>query len=217
MRALGSFLLIAATSSCTAQSLRDWTIGIFGGYGFYHNATFKNSLGSAEAGFHRGWAAGAVITEDVAEYFGGELRYTFRESNLKLRSSGTEANMDAMTHIVHYDFVFYGMPRSSRLRPYAAVGGGIKYYVGDGRESAVQPLANFGLLSHTNEVVGMASFGGGVKYRIGDRWQVRVDFRDYASPFPKKLIAPAANVNVSGWIHDFVPTVGVDWVIGTRR
>ena len=78
----------------------------------------------------------------------------------------------------------------------------------------VQPLSNFAFLTHTDQVKPLVSLGGGLKFALSDHWQARVDFRDYATPFPEKLFAPAAGAKIHGWLHDFVPLLGVDWVFG---
>ena len=58
------------------------------------------------------------------------------------------------------------------------------------------------------------TLGGGVKAVLGDHWLVRVDFRDYATPFPENVIVPAPGAKIHGWLHDFVPLFGVDWTFG---
>jgi len=35
--------------------------------------------------------------------------------------------------------------------------------------------------------------------------------RDYITPFPNKVIAPAPGAKVGGWLQDFVPMFGVSW------
>lgn len=204
-------LVALAGGSCFAQS---WSIGAAGGFGFYHDATISNASGSASAGFGPRFAAGAVVGEDVAEYFGGELRYTFRDGDSELRFGGRQANLDAAAHALHFDFLAYATRRHARLRPFLAGGAGIKRYMATGQVDPVQPLRSFALLAHANEVKSLVSFGGGVKALLGDHWLVRVDFRDYATPFPENVIVPAPGAKIHGWLHDFVPLLGVDWTFG---
>ena len=203
--------LSAGGSCCFAQS---WSIGAAGGFGFYHDATISNASGSASAGFGPRFAAGAVVGEDVAEYFGGELRYTFRDGDSELRFGGRQANLDAAAHALHFDFLAYATRRHARLRPFLAGGAGIKRYMATGQVDPVRPLRSFALLAHANEVKSLVSFGGGVKALLGDHWLVRVDFRDYATPFPENVIVPAPGAKIHGWLHDFVPLLGVDWTFG---
>lgn len=204
-------LAILAASLCFGQT---WELGGAAGGGFYHDATITKGSGSAQAGFEPRVSISAVLGQNMGDHFGGELRYTFRDGNSELKSGGQEANMDAAAHAVHYDVLFYATPRDRKLRPYAAVGGGIKYYKTTGAEELVQPLSNFAFLTHANEVEGLLSAGGGLKYSINEHWLIRVDFRYYATPFPDKLFVAAPGAKINGWLHDFVPLAGIDWTFG---
>ena len=206
--AWASLAWLATGCLCFAQS---WSVGAAGGFGFYHDATITNATGSASAGFGPRFAAGAVLGEDVAEHFGGELRYTFRDGDSELRFNGREANLDAASHALHLDFLVYATPRHSRFRPFLAGGAGMKRYTGTGRVDPNQPLTSFALLAHEDQVKALVSVGGGVKFMLADHWLVRVDFRDYATPFPERVIVPAVGAKVHGWLHDFVPLFGVEW------
>lgn len=208
------FALFAFGPHCFAQN---WAVGVSGGYSAYHDVTINNGAGgSADAGFGSRFAVGAVLTEDMYEHIGGELRYNYLAGDSALRFSGNEVKMDAFSQALHYDFLFYATPRRSRIRPYAAGGAGIKRYDGSGRPYSLQPLSDFAVLTHNHQVEGMISFGGGVKFALGDRWVLRLDFRDYATPLPTKLFAAPKTAAVNGWLQDFVPMVGVDWTFGGR-
>jgi hypothetical protein len=214
MRLLGSLLLFVAGSCCFAQ---DWEVGVAGGYSAYQDTTIKNASGqTANAGFGSRWAAGGVLTENIAQYIGGELRYTFIDGDSELKSRGQEVNMDAQSQAVHYDFLFYATPRRARLRPFAAAGAGIKRYDGTGVVYAAQPFSDFAVLNRGHQVVALLSFGGGLKVSLSDHWVLRVDFRDYATPFPDKLFVSPRSANQRGWLQDFVPMAGVDWTFGGR-
>ena len=201
-------LLTLVTCCCFGQS---WEVGVAAGYSFYHNATITNPVASAQAGFNSGVAASAELGQDIGDHFGGELRYTFLDGGSQLRFAGQEANMAAIAHAVHYDFLLYTAPKSSKVRPYLAAGGGVKYYVATGAETDSQPLSNFAFLTHTREVEGLLSAGGGLKMKVSEHWLLRVDFRYYATPFPQSLLTPAPNAKVNGWLHDFVPLAGFAW------
>ena len=203
--------LILMAWPCLGQS---WSVGAAGGFGFYRDATISSGPNSANAGFGSRFAVGGVLGENVGQYLGGELRYTFQDGDSELKSGGREVNMDAAAHALHYDFLFYAAPRHSRFRPYAAGGAGIKRYTATGKEYVVQPLSNFAFLTHADEVKALVSFGGGVKMAVNEHWLVRLDFRDYATPFPEKLFAAAPGAKIHGWLHDFVPLLGVEWTFG---
>ena len=70
-------------------------------------------------------------------------------------------------------------------------------------------LERFAALTRTSEFVPLLSLGGGVRIRIGNNAFLRFDFRDYVTPFPTKVIAPAPGAAVSGWLHDLTPMVGI--------
>ena len=204
-------MLFALAPYCMGQN---WAVGVDGGYGVYHDVTIKNGGASADAGFGSRFAAGAVLTEDMYNHVGGELRYAFRDGDSELSSNGHKVNMDGFAQAIHYDFLFYATPRHTRLRPFVAAGAGIKRY--DATSHVAQSFGNLGTLTHAHQVEGMLSVGGGLKVALSDRWVLRLDFRDYATPLPDKLFAPAMTANVHGWLHDFVPTIGVDWTFGAR-
>ena len=211
MRGFLVLVTLAGGSFCRAQS---WSVGAAGGFGFYNDASITNATGSASAGFGPRFAVGGVVGEDVSQYFGGELRYTYRDGDSELKFNGRQANLDAAAHALHLDFLAYATRRHSRLRPFLAGGAGIKRYTATGRVDPNQPLTSFAMLAHADEAKALVSFGGGVKALVGDHWVLRVDFRDYATPFPEGVIVPAVGAKVHGWLHDFVPLFGVEWTFG---
>jgi hypothetical protein len=201
-------LVLAAVSVCWAQQ---WEIGGVGGFAFPWNRTVTNATGSAKAGFENGAAVGAIAGQNLYSYIGGEMRYTYRFGNLKVSSGGNKATFAAQTHAIHYDLLFYGAPRKARVRPFLAAGGGIKVFRGTGQEHAYQPLSDFALLTKTQEVKGMISVGGGVKAELAPNILMRAEFRDFITPFPKQVITPSPGAKLSGWLHDFVPMVGLTY------
>jgi Outer membrane protein beta-barrel domain len=201
-------LLALAAGACVGQS---WEVGVAGGYSFYRDATIRNPPLSAQAGFQSGGVGSAEIGEDVGRFLGGEFRYTFIDGDARLRFGGQQVTFGTVAHAVHYDLLVYATPKGSKVRPYVSAGGGIKYYVGNGRETAVQPLANFAFLTHANEVEGLFAAGAGVKVHIDEHWLVRVDFRYYLTPFPQKIFVPAPGASSHGWLNNFVPLAGIAW------
>jgi Outer membrane protein beta-barrel domain len=204
-------IALALASACMAQE-REWEVGAAGGFGFMRNATVNNPTGSVSAGFDNRFAAGVVIGQDLYQHFGGEVRYTFRDNDLVLKGAGQKVNMDGNSHLVHYDLVVYALGKSSRIRPFAAAGGGIRLFGGTGHEYTNQPFGDFALLTKTTQVKPLISVGGGVKVSVTTHTTVRVDFRDYISPFPENLFATAPGAKIRGWLNDFVPLVGVSYV-----
>ncbi len=199
-------VLFAAASAALAQS---WEVGAAGGYGFYTKKSVTAGSATGEVGFENGFAASGWLGNDMHRYIGGEFRYTYRKGDLFVSSGGTKATFAGEAHAIHYDFLIHAAPRGARVRPFAAIGAGIKVYRGTGKTEVFQPLSNLALLSPVTETKGMASVGGGVKFHLTDSIVFRVEVRDYITPIPKQVIAPSVGAKFSGIIHDIVPTFGI--------
>ncbi len=204
--ATGIFSALALAAPIFAQQ---WELGGAGGVGVYTNKTVTRGSASATAGFKTGAAFGAFVAQNIYEHLGGEFRYTFQFDDLKVSSGSQEATFSGLSHAVHYDLLFYGAGRAAAIRPFLAAGGGVKVYRGTGKEVVSQPLGNFALLTKTQEVKGLISVGGGVRVKVGGRAFLYLEARDYMTPFPTQVIAPAPGAKLSGWVHDFVPMLGL--------
>ena len=200
-------LVFCSVSLCLAQ---EWELGGAAGYGFYRNLTVTQGSQTGKAGFDKGAAVSAVVTQHPFNHFSGEFRYTYRQNDLIVESGSTKATMKGDAHLVHYDALINVTPKESRLRPYGAFFCGVKYYRGLGYETATQPLVNLAALTRTNEVLPLLSVGGGLGFRFADHAVLRFDFRDYITPFPSQVIAPVPGARLDGWMHDFVILIGVN-------
>jgi hypothetical protein len=200
--------VLSLGGTCLAQ---EWEIGAAAGYAFYSNPTVTRGSETATAGFKEGAAFSAFGTQNLYNRLGGQFRYTYQMSDLKVSSGGTEATFGGRSQAFHYDLLFYASGKESRLRPYAAAGGGIKLYEGTGREAESQPLSQFAILTKTSQVQGLISVGGGLKYRVGGRTFLIVEMRDYITPAPKDVIAPYTGSKLTGWVHSIVPMVGLSF------
>lgn len=199
-------LALALTGTCFAQQ---WEVGGAGGIGIYKNATIQGTGGSADAGFKTGPTVGAFATQNLYNHLSGEFRYMFQFSDLKVSSGGTEVTFGGQSHAVHYDVLFLAGDREAAVRPYAAAGAGIKLFRGTGEQHAVQDLIQYAALTHTQQVEPLVTFGGGVKIRVGRRTFLYAEGRDYLTPFPTKVVAPVPPSKLGGWLHDFVPMLGL--------
>lgn len=184
----------------------------FGGSGsFYSERTVTAPPRTATTGFEAGWGAGAWVAHHMYRYVSGEVRYWLQQNDLKLAAGGTKTTFGGRTHAIHYDLLIHAAPMGSAVRPYVAVGGGVKGYFGTGEETAVQPLQDYALLTKTSEWKGLITVGGGVKFSLGPRVILRVEVKDYLTPFPTEVIAPAPGADLGGWIHNIVPQFGVSF------
>jgi Outer membrane protein beta-barrel domain len=204
--------LLSFTLSGFAQE--QWELGIAGGYGFHKNMTATNATGEATVGFKSGYAFGMVAGNEVNRWFGGEARYTFQQNDAFVKAGNTQAQFDAQSHTLNYDFIFHLTPRPARVRPFLAVGAGVKIYRGTGREAAFQPLSNFVALTRATHLTPVISGGGGFKIRLSDLMTLRIEGRDFASTFPNEVIAPVPGARANGWMHNIVPLVGLSFAVG---
>lgn len=186
-----------------------WEVGGSAGYGLYRDVAVSNGGVSGKTGFQSGVAFGGVFGNQTTRHIGGEARYTYRSNDMHVSSGSTKATAGAQSHAIHYDVLVHAASPEATVRPFLAVGGGMKYYRGTGSEAPYQPLSNLVLLTHTSEAQPLISAGGGIKFRLSNRTQLRFDFRDYMTPFPSSLLTLPANSKGSGWMHDFVVMVGI--------
>jgi len=90
---LGRTILLAAGLAAVSFA-QQWEFGGVAGGGFLNTTNVSNSLGSATAGFQSGAAFGGYIGNNLYKHIGGELRYTYLQSDLKLASSGQTATFN---------------------------------------------------------------------------------------------------------------------------
>jgi len=206
IRLVGVFLAL-----CVAQA-QQREIGILAGGGWAAGLPVQGAPAAASAGFQTAAAGGVLLSQDLYRHWSGEIRYLFEQRNLRISLGGTTAAFAGQAHVLHYDLIFHTRPVQERVRPYLAVGGGMKLFRGTGTEAAYQPLMEYAYLTKTQELKPMLTVGGGVKVRLGRRMMLRFDVRDQITRFPRKLIAPAPGMTLNGWLHDLVPVVGLGWL-----
>jgi Outer membrane protein beta-barrel domain len=192
---------------------QDWELGGMASYAFFKNQSLLSPDGPASAGFKSGPAFGGVLGYNAPNrWIGGEFRYTYQDSPLKVSAAGSEATFGGRSHLVHYDVLIHPPQHRSRLQPFAAVGGGLAVFRGTGDEQAYQPLSNYAILTHTQDLKPLISVGGGIKYQFTPRLFFRAEFRDYITRFPTKVITPIPGNTVGGWLNNFVPMFGLSYV-----
>jgi hypothetical protein len=204
-------ILVAACwlAAGAAAYAGDWEVGALGGWSYSPTGTVRAPAGNADAGLRQGGVIGVFGGHDTYRYWSGEARYLYRYSDLKLASGSTGVRFGGHTHIVHADFLGHFRPKETSFRPFVAFGGGIKMLVGTGTESAGQPLGNRAALTATREVLPVADVGAGFKWNLHRYVRLRLEFRDYISTRPGKVIAPAPGASFDGVMNDFIGTVGI--------
>lgn len=198
--ALAGGLLLTSVSALA----QGWHAGVSAGGGWARSI----AVASARADLTRAPVFSVFLGQDAGRRWGGEVRYALRAGDLRLRAGSATARFRAQSHLVHYDVLLHAVPAGRAVRPFLAAGGGVRVTRGTGAENAYQPLMDVALLTRTRQLQPVISLGAGVKIQTGRRMLVRVEVRDYASPFPDQVIAPAPGVRAGNWLHDWTPMVG---------
>lgn len=195
---LASFMVSAA----------DWQITGGAGFGAYHPLSYQAPAGKAQEGIGPRYA----LTVSGGRRFGGrfalEGAWAFQDGDFELSSGGRKTAFDANAHAIHADLLYYLRQPEATLRPYLVAGAGARFYHGIEAMNP-RPLAEFGSFRDGIDTRPLATFGGGVEWALGSHWGLRLDVRDYATPFPTSVIVQAPGSNLSGWFHDLVATVGI--------
>lgn len=208
-----SILLAAFAAAGVAQS---WEIGGVAGGSLNSSVTSKAASGStpageATAGFTKGMIFGGYLGQNMYKHVSGEIHYAYVKNNLRLQGPGQEVTFGAESHAVYYDVLLHSAAKKTQW--FAAIGAGMKIFRGTGQENAYQPLNQFAYLTKTQELKPLLSVGAGVRHFVGKRTVLRVEVRDYITPFPTKVLAPAGNAKFSGSVlHNIVPSVGIGYL-----
>ena len=210
MRTLGAsiLLLTAASVCCFGQK---WEFGGLGGAGFLSTVNVSSPLGSATTGLQTGLAAGAFFGENLYPHISGEFHYEYLQSGLEIKSGGQQATFAGNSHAVHYDLILHTNKKGSRTQMFVAMGAGLRIFRGTGTEEAYQPLSQFGFMTKTQQLKPMASVGAGVRFTLARKLYLRTEFRDFISPFPTQVIAPAPGAKFGSILQDFVPMVALSY------
>jgi hypothetical protein len=202
------FLAVSA-ASCFGQQ---WEFGGVGGAGFLSNVNVSAPAGAATAGFQTGGALGAFASENLYPHWSGEIRYEYLQNDLHIQSGGTNATFAGHEHAVHYDVLWHTNRKGSKMQAFVAFGGGMKLFDGTGKPEAYQPNYQFGYLTNTQQLKPMADVGAGLRFELRPRLYLRMEFRDFITPFPNQVIAPAPGAKYGSILQDFVPMVGISYM-----
>jgi hypothetical protein len=165
---------------------------------------------------HNGWELGGTVTLNPQKYFSHEFSYdhSFTEFNLGLAVVGNDSTTNEeinqivfspsglRTSQITYNLLGNFTPKTSRLRPYLAVGPSLSLmHLADAPIKKAPAwfrlgLSNIGLISAAYNFgsdpplegggifqVGL-NYGGGIRYRMTPRWMIRADFRETLTSQP---------------------------------
>jgi opacity protein-like surface antigen len=163
-----------------------------------------------------GWNLGASVTIDSQKYFSQEFSYNRSFSTFKMglavvdndttsatvQSAFAFATSGLLTSQIAYNLLIHARPKTSRLRPYFAVGPALQLMHLDDAPIKKAPsyfrlgLSNIGLIGaaynfgSTPPLEGGGIFqpgfnyGGGIRYRVTPRWMIRLDYRETLTSQP---------------------------------
>ena len=208
-------LLAAAWLISTFCCADDWELGGAGGFGFYHYANISAPAGSAGVALGSRLTLAGVAGKDFPHHLGGEFRFTYQDGDAELISGRQRTTRDGYSEGTHVDLLVYPSQRASHLKPFLSLGTGFKYYKATAPAAGL-PLANFSALNVASQAEPLITLGGGIKYAFRRHWLLRLDFRDYTTPYPGNLITLAPGAKLNGWVHSFVFLVGVSHAFGGR-
>lgn len=134
----------------------------------------SGSSGDLELG--DGFRLGFRLTLNNWKFFGHEIGYAYNRTKLRLTTPPVE-EVGTAIHQGIYNFLVYGTPEGTVVRPFAAGGGHFSNYQWPG-QSVTQGggSTKFGF-----------NYGGGVKVRLGPLYMIRLDFRQYVQGKPFDL------------------------------
>ena len=205
-RSLLCWTALAAAPVCSAQQ---WEVAAMGGFGTTWNTAISNGDGSVSAGLRNGPVFGAAFASNDYRLIGGEVGYLWRQGGLKLRGGGQEPDFGGHAQFADFRILLHFAPKGARIRPFVAAGGGLAVYTGSGAESSGQPLNSFAALTHTRQTELALSVAAGVKGQWTRRLGWRLEARDYLTPFPDRVIAPAPGTSGGGWLHNSLLVAGI--------
>jgi opacity protein-like surface antigen len=208
-RVVGYFFALLFATAGYAQT---YELGGNIGYGVYHDGTIFSAEGTAKAGILNRFAAGIVLGDEFSDYVSAEIQWLYHDGHPFLNYAGTRTDIQGNSEALTYNFLFHFKKQEARWRPFLEGGAGAKQYVIAGPAPNPQPAPQIASLT-TNDVWKVAYVvGGGLKLHVRKHMDVRVEFRDYLTTFPRTQIVPAANNTARGVFEQFTPLFGMSYV-----
>jgi opacity protein-like surface antigen len=190
---------------------QQYEMGATVGYGFYHDGTIYSASGSAEAGIRNRFTAGILLADQFSNYVSAEFDYLYHDGHPFLQAPGVKSDIQGNSDALTVGLLFHFKPREHRWRPFLAGGTGAKEYVIAGPAPYPQPIPQIASLT-TNDVWKVVfTAGGGVKVRLIPHMELRAEFRDYITTFPRQEIVPAPHNTARGIFEQFTPLFGVSY------
>ena len=191
---------------------QQYEIGAGFGYGLYRNGSIYSAAGTAEAGIRNRFAAGITVGDDFSKYVSAEFDYVYHDGHPFLQAPGVKTDIQGNSEALTGALLFHFKPRGARWRPFVAGGVGAKDYIIAGPAPFPQPIPQIASLTTNDVWKTVFTVGGGVKYRLRPNLELRGEFRDYLTTFPRQQIVPAPHNTARGIFEQFTPLFGISYV-----
>jgi hypothetical protein len=142
--------------------------------------------------FDPGPSIGARVHQNVGDYCGVALEYSFAAQRLHFTNLAPNIqNLSMNSFIHHFSWDVYSMPlpRTKRFRPYGGGGVGAVGYVPGGKSDALEK----GVELHSSWSF-LVDLGGGFKYLVSDRFALTLDVKDRISTVPSYGLPKSARI-----------------------
>lgn len=206
-------LLIAVSFLVQTAKAQNY-VGVLGTVSDYRKVEVTGREGrSGNVGFGFGGGGGFVLGQTMGRNgrWGGELRYIYSRNDLELDAGADSFDLGGQSHVVHYDVLYYLKNREADVQPFVAVGFGVTVFQGTGDEVPAAPGSDLALLTKSSESMPTGDVGVGVRFRIRDNMFFRVEFRDYITSVPQKVISPAPGADIDGILNRWTGLFGLTW------
>jgi opacity protein-like surface antigen len=190
---------------------QQYEIGADIGYGFYRNETIYSDSESVQVGVRNRFAAGIILGDEFSKYISAEFRYLYHDGHPFLQAPGVKSDIQGQSDALTGELLFHFKTREHCWRPCVAGGSGGKEYVIAGPQPFPQPIPQIASLTANDVWKVVFSVGGGVKFQPMPHLQLRAEFRDYLTTFPRQQIVPAPHDTARGIFEQFTPLFGVSY------
>lgn len=194
-----------------AALAQPYEVGATVGYGIYHDGTIFSADGTANAGIRNRFAAGILLADEFSKYVSAEFDYLYHDGHPFLDAPGVKSDIQGNSDALTMSLLFHFKPRESRWRPFLAGGAGAKEYVIAGPEPFPQPIPQIASLTTNDVWKTVFTLGGGVQFRLIPHMELRAEFRDYITTFPRQEIVPAPHNTARGIFEQFTPLFGIGY------
>ena len=177
-------LLLSATLFTAVASAQSFEAGGFGGTNRINSSDIGTLTvgGLARITLKDGWCFGGRMTINNWNHFGHEVGYRYTRTAFVVLGESTGTAI----HQGFYNFLAYGTPGGSRIRPFATGGAHFSNFIYPGYTVSQGGGSN---------KIGY-NYGGGVKVRISPKYLIRLDVRQYVQGKPFDFPGQSGNISL---------------------